>query len=67
MLLLFDIINGTKINFSNIVLDKKICENISVQNISYKTQTGPKPLSTRFDELNGFIISLYCKHSTLFG
>ena len=30
MLLLFDIINGTKINFSNIVLDKKICENISV-------------------------------------
>ena len=36
-----DIINGTKINFSNILLDKKLYENISVYNISYKTPTGP--------------------------
>ena len=28
-----DIINGTKINFSNILLDKKIYENFSVYNI----------------------------------
>ena len=35
-----DIINGTKINFSNILLDKKLYENISVYNISYKTPTG---------------------------
>ena len=31
-----DIINGTDINFSNILLDKKLYENISVYNISYK-------------------------------
>ena len=36
-----DKINGTKINFSNISLDKKLYENISVYNISYKTPTGP--------------------------
>ena len=36
-----DIINGTKIIFSNILLDKKLYENISVYNISYKTPTGP--------------------------
>ena len=28
-----DIINGTKINFSNILLDKKLYENISVYSI----------------------------------
>ena len=33
------IINGTKINFSNILLDKKLYENISVYNISYKAPT----------------------------
>ena len=32
------IINGTVINFSNILLDKKIYENISGYDISYKTQ-----------------------------
>ena len=37
------IINGEKINISNILLDKKLYENISVYNISYKTPTGPKP------------------------
>ena len=35
-----DIINGTKINFSNILLDKKLYENISVYSISYKTPIG---------------------------
>ena len=35
-----DIIKGTKINFSSILLDKKLYENISVYSISYKTPTG---------------------------
>ena len=42
-----DIINGTKINFSHILLDKNLYENISVYNISYKTPTSPKPLRIR--------------------
>ena len=53
-----DIINGTKINFSNILLDKKLYENISAYNISYKTPTGPKPLRIRFDGIDGFIMLL---------
>ena len=44
-----DIINGTNINFSNILSDKKLYENISVYNFSYKTPTGPEPLPIRFD------------------
>ena len=39
-----NIINGTKINSSNILLNKKLYENISVYNISYKSPAGPKPL-----------------------
>ena len=50
-----DIINGTKINFSNILLETKFYENISVDNISHKT---PKPLCIRFNKIDGFIISL---------
>ena len=53
-----DIINGVKINFSNISLSKKLYEHISVYSISYKTPTGPKPLYIRFDKIDGFIISL---------
>ena len=34
-----DIINGTKINFSNILFSKKSFENISVYNISYRSKT----------------------------
>ena len=33
-----DIINGTKTTFSNILINKKSYENISVYNISYKVQ-----------------------------
>ena len=44
-----DIINGTKINVSNILLDKKFYENISVYNTSYKTPTGLKPLRIRLN------------------
>ena len=39
-----NIINGTKINSSNILLNKKLYENISVYNISYKSPAGPKLL-----------------------
>ena len=53
-----DIINGTKIDFSNILLDKKLYQNISVCNILHKTPTGPKPLRIRFDKIGGFIIAL---------
>ena len=63
-----DIINGTKITFSNILLDKKLYENISVYNILYKTPTGPKPLRIWFDKIDEFIISLdgKIKHLILF-
>ena len=64
-----DIINGTKINFGNILLNKILCENISVYNILYKTLTTPKPLRLRFDKIDGFIISLdgKSKHFIIFG
>ena len=38
------IINGIKINFSNILLNKKYLKNILIYNISYKSPAGPKPL-----------------------
>ena len=37
-----DLINGTKINFSNILLNKNLYQNISVYNISNKSPTGLK-------------------------
>ena len=60
-----DIINGTKINFSNVLLDKKSYGNISAYNILYKTPTGPKPLHIRFDKVDGFIIPLDHKNKHL--
>ena len=63
-----DVINGTKINFGNNVLDKKLYENYSVYNISYKTSTGRKPLRIRFDKIDGFLVFLdgKIKHLLLF-
>ena len=63
-----DIINGSKIKFSNTLLDKKLYENISVYKISYITPTGPKPLHITFDKIDGFIVSLdgKIKHLILF-
>ena len=62
-----DVINGTKNNFSNILLNKTLCENISAYSISYKRLTGPKPLRLRF-KIDRFIISLHgkIKHLILF-
>ena len=61
-----DTINGTQINFMNILLDKKSYENNS--NILYKTPVSPKILRIRFDKINGFIIFLddEIKHLILF-
>ena len=58
----------SNINFSNILLDKKLYENISVYNISYKTPIGTKPLRIRFDKTDGFIMVLdgKTKHVVLF-
>ena len=63
-----DIINGTDINFSNILLDKKLYKSISVCGISYQTSTGPKPWRIRFDKIDWFIIILdgKIKHLILF-
>ena len=52
------IINGTKINLSNILLVNKLYENISVYNILYKTLTSLKPLRIMFYKIDGFIIPL---------
>ena len=60
-----DISNGTKINFSNILLDKKLYENISVYNFSFKTPTGPKPRHIRFDKIDVFFIALDGKNKHL--
>ena len=38
-----NIMNGTDINSSDILLDEKLCENISVDDTLYKTLMGPKP------------------------
>ena len=63
-----DIINGTDINFSDILLDKKLHENVSVFDILYKTSTGPRPLRIKFDKIDGFIMVLDAKikHLILF-
>ena len=50
-----NIIKDIDIYFSDILLDEKLYENISVYDISYKTLTGPKPLCIRLDEIDGFV------------
>ena len=50
-----DIIIDLHINFSDILLDEELYENISVSDISYKTSVGPKPFRIRFDKLDRFI------------
>ena len=47
------------IDFSDILLGEKLYrekyEYILIYDISYKTSTGAKPLSIRFDKIDGFI------------
>ena len=50
-----DKIKHIDISFSNILLDEKLYENISVYDISYKTSKCPKPLHIRFDKIDRFI------------
>ena len=50
-----DIIIDLHINFSDILLDEELYENILVYDISYKTSVGPKPFRIRFEKLDGFI------------
>ena len=61
-------INGSKINFNNILLNKKLYEIISVCNVSYKTRTSPKPLRIWLDKIDRFIFTLdgKMKHLILF-
>ena len=43
-------------------------KNILIYEISYKTLIGPKPLRTRFDKIDGFIIIYYgTRYLTFFG
>ena len=53
-----DVIDGTDINFSDILLNKKVYENTSVYGILYKISAGPKPLRIRFDKIDGLIMPL---------
>ena len=50
-----DIITNRDIYSVEILLDKKVYEDISVYDILYKTSTDPKPLGIRFDKIDGFI------------
>ena len=49
------IIEDVDIYFSDIFLDKKLYENISVYDVLYKTSTCPKTLRIRFDKIVGSI------------
>ena len=60
-----DLINGTDINFRDILLDKKLYENISDYAISYKTSAGSQPLRIRLDKISGFIKILDGKNKHL--
>ena len=52
-----DIKNRACYYFDDIIKDynKKLYENISAYDISYKTSTGPKPLHIRFNKIDEFI------------
>ena len=56
-----DIITNRDIYSVDILLDKRIYENISVYDISYKTSTGTKPLRVKFDKIDGSIVILMVK------
>ena len=50
-----DIMKVDDINVDNILLDEKSYENILVSNILYKKFMDEKPLSIRFDKVDGVI------------
>ena len=55
-------------NVNNILIDKKLHENILIYGTSYKILIDPKPLHIRFDQIDG-LIRIYdgAKYLTLFG
>ena len=63
-----DIIKDININFSDILWHKKLYENISVYDVSYKFSMGSKPLHIRFYKMDGFSMVLdgKIKHLVLF-
>ena len=50
-----DIMKVGGIAFSNILLEEKSYENISIYDISYETFISAKPLRIWFDKIDGFI------------
>ena len=50
-----DIIKLEDCDLVNVLIDKKLYENILIYNISYKTLIDPKPFRIRFDQTDGFI------------
>ena len=65
----FDDINKLKnFDLDHFLIDEKSHENILINNISYKTLIGPKPLRIKFDKIDGFIrIYDETRRLTLFG
>ena len=57
----FIMFNSIDINFSDILLDEKLNQNISVYGISCKTSKDSKPLRIRFNKVDGFIMILVSK------
>ena len=55
-------------DLDNILVDKKLLENILIYDISYKTLIDSKPLQIIFDKIDRFI-KVYdgARHLTLFG
>ena len=50
-----DIIKTEDFDLQNILVDKKLYENISVYNVSCKSLIDSKPLHIRFNKIDGFI------------
>ena len=63
-----DIVTDRDIHSVDFLLDKKIHENISVYDISYKTSTDPEPFCIWLDDIDGFSRVLHgeIKHLVLF-
>ena len=50
-----DIIRFEDFDFDNILIDEKLCKNILINDIWYKTLIDARPLHIRFEKAGGFI------------
>ena len=50
-----DIIKFENFDFDNILIDEESHKNILIYDIWYKTLIGAKPLSIRFDKIDGLL------------